>query len=435
MAQIQPFKAIRYNTDRSRDLSAVVAPPYDVIDQDQRGVLLDRNQHNIVRIDLPHSPPANLGPPESYARSAELLNQWLKQKVLIQDAEPALYYYQQTFGVGPTRHTRCAFFARVKLEQLGTGSVMPHEQTFSGPKEDRLALTKATRCNLSPVFSLYPDENNEVLAVLQPQAAEPDCFADLDGVGNELWIIHDADRLVRVGELMAEKKIYIADGHHRYSTSSNYLKFLQESGQSIGNEHPANFMNMVLISAADPGLIIQPTHRVIRNLPGDFVDRLRSNTAEQIEWIETGLGADRSADFDSAIATRGRQAIGLYGGRGGQLCVLVPKSEDLLADYTPDKAPAWRRLSVAVLHRYLFEEKLGKQEAAGCQPQIGYVHDAVEAVRLCESAEGGYQGVFLLQATTMDQLLAVVEAGELMPQKSTFFYPKVPTGLVINPLY
>ena len=435
MPQIQPFKAIRYSTSQHRDLSALVAPPYDVIDSRLRDELIARDQHNIVRIDLPHMPPAGLGPPEAYARSAELLKRWLKQKVLIQDAEPALYYYQQIFNVGSTTHTRCAFFARVRLEQFGSGSIMPHEQTFSGPKEDRLALTKATRCNLSPVFGLYPDKSNQVLAALRPQKAEPDCFADLDSIRNELWIIRDAAKLARVGELMAQKKIYIADGHHRYSTGLNYQKFLAESGQSIDDEHPANFISMVLVSAADPGLIILPTHRLIRNLPDDFISRLRSSTAEQLDWIETNLDADHAADFDASIARRHRQALGLYDAHRHRLYVLVPKSQDLLADYAPDKAPAWRRLPVAILHRYLMEEKLSKEIAPGRQPQITYVHSTAEAVHLCESAEGGYQAAFLLQPTTMDQLLSVVQAGELMPQKSTFFYPKVPTGLVINPLY
>ncbi|NIA07654.1 MAG: DUF1015 family protein [Actinobacteria bacterium] len=434
MTQIQPFRAIRYNTENNRDISAVVAPPYDVIGARLRDELSARDEHNIVRIDLPHIPPASLGPPQAYARSAELLKQWTQQKVLVQDSEPALYYYQQTFKVGQITHTRCAFFARVKLEELGSGSIMPHEQTFSGPKEDRLALTKATRCNLSPVFCLYPDQNNEVLAALGPQGNEPDCAAELDGVRNELWAVQDAAKLARVGELMADKKVYIADGHHRYGTSLNYRKYLEESGQSIDDEHPANFINMVLVSAADAGLVILPTHRVLKGLPDDSVNRLRSSTAEQLDWIKTNLGADKAADFDAAIAGKHSQAMGLYDGRQDKLFVLVPTSEDLLATYAPDRAEAWRKLPVGILHRYLLEEKLGKEISPGCQPQISYVH-ADEAVRLCKSAEGGHQCAFLLQPTTMAQLLAVVEAGELMPQKSTFFYPKIPTGLVINPLY
>ena len=149
MADIRPFRAIRYNTDRQRDLSSLIAPPYDVLDGARRDALASGNSHNIVHIDLPHMPPASLGPPYAYARSAELIKQWLDQKVLIQDDQPALYYCQQTFRIGSKSHTRSAFFARIRLEPLGAGSIIPHEQTFSGPKEDRLALTKATRCNLS----------------------------------------------------------------------------------------------------------------------------------------------------------------------------------------------------------------------------------------------------------------------------------------------
>ena len=435
MTQIQPFRAIRYNTEGNSDICAVVAPPYDVIGARLRDELSARDEHNIVRIDLPHIPPASPGPPQAYARSAELLKQWIEQKVLVQDNEAALYYYEQTFKVGQTTHTRCAFFARVKLEELGSGSIRPHEQTFSGPKEDRLALTKATRCNLSPVFCLYPDQNNEVLATLRPQGNEPDCVAELDGVRNELWVINDAAKLARVSELMADKKVYIADGHHRYGTSLNYRKYLEESGQPIDDEHPANFINMVLVSAADAGLVILPTHRVLKGLPNDFAAQLRTVTVEQFDWIDTGLGADKAADFDAAIADKHSQALGLYDGQQDELFTLVPKSEDLLADCAPERAPAWRKLPVAILHRYLLEEKLSKEIAPGCEPQISCVHEANEAVHLCKSAQGGCQCAFLLQPTTMAQLLAVVEAGELMPQKSTFFYPKIPTGLVINPLY
>ena len=430
MPLIKPFRAIRYNTAQNRDLSALIAPPYDVIDASLRDQLVARDEHNIVRIDLPHIPPAGLGPPQAYARSADLLKDWLNQNILIQDAQPALYYYRQTFTVGPTTHTRRAFFARVGLEQLGSGSIRPHEQTFSGPKEDRLALTKATRCNTSPVFSLYPDEKNEVLDVLRPQEAEPDCFADLDGVGNELWIIRDVAKVARVKELMSEKKIYIADGHHRYGTSLNYLKFLQECGQSIDDEHPANFINMVLVSASDPGLVILPTHRFLKGVPRDFVAKLRSATNQKFDWLETGLGRAESAQFDSAISAKGAKSIGLYDPGDDQLFVLVPKTEDILADLADPISPVLRGLSVVALHEYLLGERTIKRIAPECQPEIAYVKDPAKGIE-----SGQYQAAFLLQSSTMGELSAVVGAGELMPHKSTFFYPKVPTGLVINPLY
>lgn len=433
MSRIQPFKAIRFNTSQNRDLSAFLAPPYDVIDSSLREQLLARDQHNIVQIDLPHMPPKTLGQSEAYARSAELLQQWLNQNILIQDAEPALYYYQQTFSAAATTHTRSAFFARVRLEPLSSGSIMPHEQTFSGPKEDRLALTKATRCNLSSVFGLYPDENNEVLAALKPQSTDPDCFADLDSIRNELWIIREPAKVARAAELMAQKKIYIADGHHRYGTSLNYLKFLQESGQSIDDEHPANFISMALVSAADSGLIILPTHRFLSALPANFSAKLRSAISRKFDFCETHLPAADSAQFDAAISAKGPGSIGLYDFAGDQLFVLLPRAKDILSDSAPHISPALRSLSVVILHEYLLSEKLISQIAPACQPEIAYVKDAAKA--LASAKPGQYQAAFLLQPTTMEELLSVVQAGQLMPQKSTFFYPKIPTGLVINPLH
>jgi len=433
MAQISPFKAIRYNTQQQRDLSSVLAPPYDVIDQDRRDLLTARDQHNIVRIDLPHMPPSSLGPPAAYARSAQLLKDWLDRKVLVTDPQPALYYYQQTFKIGSTSHTRKAFFSRVRLEPLGEGDVKPHEHTFSGPKEDRLALTKATRCNLSPVFALYPDQNNQVLAALEPSSDETDCFAELDGIRNELWLVREPKAIDRVVGLLAEKKIYIADGHHRYSTALNYREFLRQSGQSIPDDHPANFVNMLLVCTTDPGLVILPTHRLVRGLAENFLSKLRSLTSSQFDWTESGLDDSKAEKFDSAIAQAHPRAIGLYEPGCNQLLILSPKSDDPVAQQDPQKSPALRDLAVVILHDCLLSEKITSQLVPPSKPQIAYVKDITQAVRSCR--QGQYQAAFLLQPTSMEQVLAVVEAGQLMPHKSTFFYPKVPSGLVINPLY
>ena len=312
MAQISPFNAIRYNTQQQRDLSGVLAPPYDVIDQSRYDLLTASSEHNIVHLDLPHMPPADLGPPEAYARSASLLKDWLERKVLVTDAQPAFYYYQQTFKIGSASHTRRGFFCRVKLEPLGQGDIMPHEQTHSGPKEDRLALTKATRCNLSSVFALYCDQDNQVLSALEPRTSEPDCFGDLDGIRNELWAIRDPQAMNRAVELLADKKIYIADGHHRYSTSLNYLQSLRQAGQSIPDDHRANFLSMVLVCTSDPGLVILPTHRLVRGLGDNFLPTFREITSQQFNWTDSGLDGSKAEKFESAIAQAHPRAIGLY---------------------------------------------------------------------------------------------------------------------------
>ena len=433
MAQISPFTAIRYNTQSNPDLSTLLAPPYDVIDQARHDFLTASSPHNIVHIDLPHMPPANLGPPRAYACSANLLNDWLKQKVLITDPKPAFYYYQQTFKLGAVSRTRKAFFCRVRLEPLGQGAIMPHEQTHSGPKEDRLALTKATRCNLSPVFALYSDQDNKVLSALEPSTAEPDCFGDLDDVRNELWAVRDPQAINCVTELFADKKIYIADGHHRYSTSLNYLQSLPQTGQTIPDDHPANFLNMVLVCTTDPGLVILPTHRLVQGLGDDFLPAFRAITSKQFNWIDSGLDASKTEKFESAIAQAHPRAIGLYEPSCNQLFILSPKSDDPVAWQNPQKSPALRDLAVVVLHDCLLGEKVVSQLSPSVSPQVTYVKDISQAVSSCR--QGQCQAAFLLQSTTMEQLLAVVQDSQLMPPKSTFFYPKIPTGLVINPLY
>jgi uncharacterized protein (DUF1015 family) len=414
MPQIRPFRALRYDfAARQGDVSAVIAPPYDVLDQADKDALLARDGHNIVAIDLPHIPPKTEGPQQVYLDAQFTLDTWAAQGVLVREQQPALYLYHQTFEHAGQPVTRRQLIAAMRLHEFDEGIVLPHEQTFGGPKADRLALTKETRCNLSPIFGLYTDPENAVAsAVAAIAASPPDATAMLEGVKNEVWVITDADILARIGEILAPKKAFIADGHHRYTTALNYRSHLREMHGGLPDDHPANYVMTVLVSMDDPGCVIQGYCRV---LEGDDIS----------------LAALRAAWADGvALADAGDADMALFDGASREEQTVRFTQRDVLASLAADRHPSWRELDVAYLHTYLIDklavEKLGQA------PTIRYVKSSAAAREL--AAETG--GVALLpNATTMDQLRAVSEAGELMPQKSTFFYPKVATGLTIHPLY
>ena len=410
MAEVRAFKAIRYDHSRwGGDLSKVIAPPYDVLDDKDKTALLSRSDRNIVAVDLPHIPPKSLGPPECYEGSAKLLQSWLDDGTLVRESQPALYLYHQTFEYEGRRYTRRKFFATVRLQPFSEGVILPHEETFGGPKEDRLALTKATQCNLSPVFGLYTDPEDTIGQAFAAAAGnEPDATATMDGVENKLWIVTDPATIAQVTELMAPKRIFIADGHHRYGTALNYRMYLQEQADHWNADHPANYVLLVLGSMNDPGSLIAPYNRVLVG-PGATVANLVDAWAEGCQ----------AADAESADLV-------LYQGSDQTSHPMRFTDRRQLARLEPKRSHAWRSLDAAYLHRYLIEEL-----ARGLDVTVRYVKSADDAKALAAKENGV---ALLMRATPMEHLRAVSEAGELMPQKSTYFYPKLATGLAINPL-
>lgn len=426
MADIRPFCAIRYPV---ADQSTRVAPPYDILDQPEKTALLGRDRHNIVAIDLPHTPPKQAGPDHEYETAAATLNAWLADGTLRRDERPAIYVYHQHFRVDGRPYVRKMFFAALRLEEFGTGKVFPHEQTFGGPKEDRLKLMRTTRCNLSPIFGLYADPENAVTGALESAVSrKPDVTANADGVDNRLWCVTDSGTLQRVTSLLAPKPIFIADGHHRYGTALNYRNELVATRGALPADDPANFVLTVMVAMEDPGAIIQPTDRVLLDVPELFA-KLPDALRERFEWTAV---TDAPAALVAKLPTFGPQAIGVFDGPSGKAAIIRPKDADLLKAHEPNRAPAWRRLSYAILHRYVMDEVVVPKLIAGKAPTIHYIRKLEDTI-----AEGRqHRGVaFLMQPCTMTELRDVCSAGELMPQKTTYFYPKLATGLVIKPLY
>lgn len=429
MAEIQPFRAIRYT---QADVSDLIAPPYDILSDADKQALLRKDDHNIVAIDLPHLPPKSAGPDSAYAKAAGDLTSWLDIRTLARDDAAAIYAYHQTYRLGGKALTRKKFFARLRLEPFGTGHVFPHEQTFGGPKEDRLKLTVATRCNMSPIFGLYPDPKNEIAAMIDAAVEpKPDQSGLLDGVENKLWAVTDRKVIQAIQEKMAEKAIFIADGHHRYGTALNYRqRQIEEEGKPAPDD-PINFVLAVLCGMEDPGATIQPYFRSLANLPAATSSALQAALADTFTWkkVDTPASAEKLAKL---LAATGPQAVALYFAKEKACLTLTPKAPDLLAKYEPNRKPAWRTLPYSILHRFIIDEVISPKLNGGKPVNIHYHKSMEEAVE--DSRVSGGIAV-LMPATTMAQLRDICTAGELMPQKSTYFYPKLATGMVINPLY
>lgn len=424
MPELKAFCAIRYKSARlDGDLSTVLAPPYDVLDDTDKRSLLARCARNIVAIDLPHLPPKSAGPEAAYRESADTLNQWLEDGTLARDNVPALYLYHQTFEHVGQKHTRKTFVARVRLEPFHSGSILPHEKTFGGPKEDRLALMKATKCQLSPLFGLYSDPQAIVKQTLAPTAdGKPDAIGTVDGVTSRAWVVNDSAVIDKVCTAMADRRIYIADGHHRYETALMYRDFVtEENGSTLPEEHPANYVMFVLADMNDPGCLILPYNRVALGI----------DTETLLEaWNDGVVTAATTAQADMV----------LFDGTSERETPVQFSNRAMLKTLEPNEVAAWYELDYAYLHRYLIDELLAQYLRTNptpsggptmATPNIQYVKSVEDAKRVAKESKGV---ALLTKATPMRHLRAVSEAGGLMPQKSTYFYPKLATGITMYPL-
>jgi len=416
MADVRPLKALHYSLDSVSSLGDVVAPPYDVIDGPMRAALVERSPFNVVEIDLPSSPAGR----DPYEHATETLEAWTLQGILAADRDEALWALEQSYeGPDGRRHTRRGFLCRVRVTDYGPGLVRPHERTQPGPKEDRLRLTQATRHNLSPIFSLH--EGN-AWPHLEPAASGKPWgeATDADGTVNRVWRIADPGVIEAVRSELADSELLIADGHHRYETARTYA-------DQVGGDGEHRYTLMALVSLEDAGLTVFGYHRLLTNLgDAEKQEALAATLREHFEIEEVPI-----AELDPA----GEEGIGVFGyadahfKRGFRLRLSDPASVDAeLRGYSED----YRRLDAAILETLILKGALGMSaEDVEAKRGMAYTASADEAVgRLGEGADA----VFLMRPTPVDQVRAVAAAGETMPPKSTYFYPKLLTGLVFNPL-
>jgi uncharacterized protein (DUF1015 family) len=435
VAHIRPFAGVRFARDRLSDVSTLIAPPYDVLDEKGKAALQARHANNIVTVDLPHLPPKSVGPDEAYARANTTLQAWLKAGVLKRDVRSATYPYTQRFEHNGRLAHRRGFVCLVRLSPFGQGQVVPHEKTYANPIEDRLKLMRATGMQLSPIFGLYSDSRNEVSRLLYQNLGRPETSGVLDGVQHDLWSVIDAELENRIVDLMGTKPVYIADGHHRYTTALQYQKEMeqQNGGKPLPAAHPANWVMFVLVGMQDDGLIILPTHRLIGGLQGWDVAAFRSAVAPAFEVVQTPLGPDYVDEFiQNVLPSQPAHTFGLYDAATKRVYQLNLKNPDVLRPLEPNHSDAWRRLDVAILQRYLLDEVVQPKFAGGKEVAKGYTADPFE---VAPKVDGGqYQIALLLKSTPLGALEQLAAHNEVMPQKSTFFFPKLATGMIINPL-
>ncbi|MHC4880039.1 MAG: DUF1015 domain-containing protein [Planctomycetota bacterium] len=429
MAKIQPFQAWRYDVGQVGDLSDVVAPPYDVISSEQQDDLYKSHPCNCVRLILNREEPTDDGPAERYARASRFFRQWQEDRVLIREHEAALYVYHQEFEWEGQTFVRKGFLARLRLEEFGQGHVFPHEQTMPGPKKDRLALMTACEANLSPIFGLYPDSDQAAQNALEDAArpVTPLVATDHIGVTHRMWPVTDAAVISQVQQTLAEKPIFIADGHHRYETSCNYRNELAEAGR-LDDNSAANYTLMMFVGMDDPGLAILPTHRLVSGFPELTSADMQAAVGEhfQLEEISTAAEAWETMQIedDQRIFAFGTPTDGKW---------LLARATDTspMNDLAPDQSDEWQGLGVSILHRLIVDHLL-KSKYPDAEPAYRFVHLMDEVSEAM--AEKSCQLAILVMPAEIEHVQAISENLERMPPKSTYFYPKLLSGLVFNPL-
>lgn len=415
MLEVKGFPGIRYNPATIADMSDVITPPYDVISPEERAELAGRNPANFVHLILPEA----RADVSKYEAAAADLETWLATGTMIRDASDALYLLRQHFtDLDGNPQVRRGFFGAIRLPEANENYVLGHERTFAKPVEDRLHLTAATEANLGAVFGLYADPDNTLGPLLDQMDSRPADFTaqTIDGVRQELWIVPD-DSEVR--SFFQDQTIYIADGHHRFQTACTHRENLRAQGD-LPPDHPANYALMGFVAFSDPGLKIYPPHRVVPR-PEDFdADRFLSRLAKHFKVIHV------NGDLPERVKnTRGKGILGIAIPNRGDY--LLEFNGDRVAFLGDDRGPAWRDLDVALLHRGIIERTLGIPEGT----VFSYEKSATGAMKAAH--EGGNLS-FILQATLADQICACADAREPMPQKSTYFFPKLPSGAVIHRL-
>jgi uncharacterized protein (DUF1015 family) len=425
MADVRPLSSLRYDLDRVGGFEAVLSPPYDVIDPAQRAELAARSPFNVVGIDLPE--PATEGG-DPYENAATLLAEWQQAGALVRDDDPSFWILTQDYlAPDGSRRTRSGFLAAVRIEDYGAGKIRPHERTHPGPKEDRLRLTRATKTNLSPIFALYSDSTGAARATIAEQTEGEPYGEQIDeeGTVNRLWRVTDLDAAAALSEALDPAELLIADGHHRYETARIYA-------DEIGGDGPHRFVLMDLVALEDPGLSVFPTHRLISGLADDpeRAGALRKTIEECFEVTELGSNEELPPN---GLSADGRLQFGYLDSRHNRPLRLVLREQMIADDALADFPEPYRKLDAAVLEALILQGPLGlTEDDISHFNGLGYSRNDDEALALLGSGE--YDAAFFLSGAPIEQIQEIAAAGVNMPPKSTFFTPKVPTGLIFNPL-
>ena len=427
--EIRPFCGWRYKAGADGDISSLVAPPFDVLSEQDRSDLLASSDRNIVAVDVPHFPPGEEGPDHVYADAARLLAKWQAEGVLVRDEHPALYAYEQQFQWGGKAHVRRAMICGVRATELGA-DVIPHEHTFAGPKADRLKLTQHTRMQLSPIFGFYRDPQAQSANVLWSAATgAPDLAGTLGDVTERLWRVDSEKTIAEIVAVLKDTPVYIADGHHRYATAAGYAAALRDEG-IIDADHEANFVMFALVTRYDPGLMVLPTHRIVSGLTPDFTVPALVRRAPQFEWKRCSVADADLRDAGAFLRRYGPGAMALMGADPAEIWIAKLTDHDAMRKAAPDQTDVWRSLDVAALHKLIIDDALAPWRTDDLF--VEYTPHGATVLAACHS--GRARLGICLQGTPIDTVEAIADEGGSMPHKSTYFYPKVATGMVLKPL-
>ena len=426
MAEIKPFRGMRYNTFLAGKIGELCCPPYDIISEEERLGYIAENEYNVIRLELPKEGG------DVYKTAGEVLDMWRNTGVLVHEIKPAVYIYEEEFNAYNKRSSVKGIIVRVKVEEFSKGVILPHEFTLSKAKADRFNLMKATNCNFSQIYALYMDEEHTTLKTIDSLSdRKPDQkFTDSDHVTHKLWIITDEKVIEKLVNDFADRKLYIADGHHRYETALNYRNYCRENGISKEGD-PQDYQMMYLVDMQHPGLVVFPTHRMLRDLESFDKDEVLKGCEEYFDITKFTSVGNINSELSKQYK-QGKKAFGFYCGKG-EWYLLVLKDIEVMAKVLPDLSEASQQLDVSVLHSLILEKTMGiDKENMANQINLTYTKFFEEAIMKVDKGE--FQCSFILNPTRVTEIRDVAAAGEKMPQKSTYFYPKMITGMVMNDL-
>ena len=438
MVDVQPLQGIRYSRDTVGDLAQVVTPPYDVISEEDQARYYARSPYNIIRLELGKEEPGDTSLNNRYTRAAATFGEWRINDILRQEATPCYYLYQQIFNHEGQTYTRTSMLARVRLEPWSAKVVLPHETTHSKAKDDRLRLLRACAANFSPIMSMYEDPQGRIRRLLAAHASNADIqFTDEVNEQHRLHLFTDPTQIALIQNFFAERQLYIADGHHRYETALNYREEIREQRRYIHENDAVNFVLMALIDVDDPGLLVLPTHRLLIGLSPEALSALSSQQlAGYFTVRELGTRVPSEAILEQ-LAQAGKEETSFVISTREQNWLLRLNEQGKRRMEQSSHSTAWNELDVAVVHTLLLEDLLSiSQEDVTAGKYIRYTRDAQEALQAVKMGEATrVQGALILNATRVRQVCDVAQADDRMPQKSTYFYPKLITGLVMNPVW
>ena len=428
MAEIKPFKGLRY-TEKAGEPKNLCCPPYDIVSGEQRQRLIEKNEYNIIRLELPTTEAGEDITP--YREAAGTLRSWINDGVLKRDEKEGIYIYEMEFSAFGKNLKVKGFVSLVKAEPFEKGVILPHEETLSKAKADRFNLMKATGCNFSQIYSLYTDEDNSVFNIIKKasEKAPNSEFSDDENVIHRMWVVDDPYIIKSIAEKMADKKLYIADGHHRYETALNYKKYAEENLDETGS---SEYVTMMLVNMENTGLVVFPTHRIVRDLPSFDYNAVCEKCKDYFE-ITPYLNREKGEQGLAQAYNEGKKAFVMFTG-DNNYTLMVLKNPEIMDKTLPESCKALRQLDVSVLHSLVLERIFGiDKENMANQINLTYTRSDDEAIAAVDGKRANC--CFLLNPTRVSEIRDVAAAGGKMPQKSTYFYPKLTTGLVMNKIF